>query len=143
MVEQRIEKKEILDDCNDVEEYLSKRLNWDEKQLMKFKTAFPVLFKYSVHKLREHIDYLLNETPYTIDEINGHIFIFRCNLLEIKCRIKEVHSLNYDAKLFVIASDRKTYLNKIKKLCRDTENGMKRFEMIERRVRKQKVSKGK
>lgn len=142
LVEKRIAKKEILDECEDVEEYLMKRLNWSEKQTQKFRVAFPVLFKYSVLKLREYIDYLLNETPYTIDDINGHIFIFRCNLLEIKCRINEFNSLNYSPKLFLLASDRNTYLKKVEKLCKDTVNGMTIYRSIERRVRERK-SKGK
>lgn len=142
LVEKRIEKKEVLDECRNVEEYLVKRLNWNETQTLKFRTAYPALFKYSVLKLREHIDYLLNETPYTIDDINGHIFIFRRNLLEIKCRINEFNSLNCSPKIFHLSSDRNSYLKKIEKLCKDTENGEEKFKLIEERVREQK-SKGK
>lgn len=143
MVEQRNEKKEILEDCEGAEQYLTKRLNWSEKQLTKYKIAYPVLFKTSVLKLNEHIDYLLNETSYTIDDINGHIFIFQCNLLEVKCRIKDMSMLNYTPKLYIIASSRNTYLKKIKKICRDVENGMEKYKLIERRVREQKLSKNK
>lgn len=133
-----MEKKAILDECEDVEEYLIKRLNWSEEQTQKFRVAYPVLFKSSVLKLREYIDYLLNETRYTIDDINGHIFIFRRNLHEIKCRINEFNSLNYSPKLYLLASDRNTYLKKIKKLCKNTEHGMAKYSLIERRLRDEK-----
>lgn len=130
-----------MDDCNSVEEYLTKRLNWNESHLAKFKTAFPVLFKFSVHKLSEHIDYLLNEASYTTDDINGHIFILRCSLTEIKCRLHELNALNYRPKLYLLASTRRSYLDKIKVLCREAENGMRKYEKIESRVRAQKSSK--
>lgn len=138
MVEQRNEKKDILEECEGAEQYLTKRLNWSEKQLANYKIAYPVLFKISVLKLNEYIEYLLNETSYTIDDINGHIFIFRCNLLEVKCRIEEMKTLDHTPKLYLVASSRSTYLRKIKKLCRDVENGMEKYKLIERRVRKGK-----
>lgn len=119
-----------------------KRLNWSESQTLKFRTVYPALFKYSVLKLHEYIDYLLNETPYTVDDINGHIFILRRSLLEIKCRINEFNSLNCLPKFVYLSSDRNSYLKKIAKLCKDTENGMEKFKLIEERVREQK-SKGK
>lgn len=141
MVEQRRKKNEILDNSKDVAEYLTKRLNWSEVQLEKFKDSFPGLFKHSVLKLNEQIEYLVNEAHYTVDDINGHIFIFRCNLLETKCRMNELESLGCRPKLAFVADDRKVYLKKVEKLCRKTENGLVKFQLIEKRVREQKASK--
>lgn len=141
LVEQRKHKNEILDDSKDVAEYLTKKLNWSEDQLEKFKHSYPALFKKSVLKLDEQIEFLVNEALYTIDEINEHIFIFRNSLLETKCRINELDSLGFRLKLSFVADDRKDYLKKIESLCQTTENGMAKFQLIEKRVREQKSSK--
>lgn len=139
LVEQRKKENEILEDSKDVAEYLMKKLNWSEEQLGKFNDSYPGLFRRSVLKLSEQIEYLVNEALYTVDEINEHIFIFRCNLLETKCRINELDSLGFRQKLALIADDREVYLRKVERLCRKIENGTAKFQLIEKRVREQKA----
>lgn len=104
------------------------------------KSAFPVMFKYSAIKVKNHVDFLLNDTYFTIDDINQHIFVLRRNLDELKCRLNELTSLDYVPELFEICYDKKRYLKVAEKACRNSTlaNSLDKFQTIEKRIKLRK-----
>lgn len=118
ILSKEIEGREILGESMNVAEYLSKQLNWNESTLNEKQKSFPVLFRYNIQKVENHLNFLQNEAGYTVDDINSNIFIFRSNFEELKHRFHELTKLDHRPKLYELSLARKLYLDRIKIICK-------------------------
>ncbi|KAJ6625704.1 Transcription termination factor, mitochondrial, partial [Pseudolycoriella hygida] len=99
-----VEEKQSLGDSNEIIDYLAKRLNWDKATEERVLRYHPPLAKCSVVKVKKHLDYLLNETHFTVDDINSNPAVFRSNLNELKLRINELREIGVvPKKLYTIS----------------------------------------
>lgn len=84
------------------------------------------------------MDYLLNETHFTIEDINSNVAVFRTNLDELKLRINELTAIGLKPrKLYSICLDRKRYLEMVGKFCRkkNCPVAFETFKSIEKRIK--------
>lgn len=139
--------KEILDDCSSTFDYISKRLNWDQADQEKALKRYPTIVKCHVTKVIEQkafalfisliikkkirvipndlnfqakklIDYLLNETHFTEDDITSCPRVFSHSVETLENRMKELQSIGLKPnRLYTICLDRKSYLKFIEKHC--------------------------
>lgn len=75
----------------------------------------PIIFYFQAKKL---IDYLLNETHFTEDNISSYPRVFSNSVETLENRMKELQSVELKPKrLYIICLDRKNYLKFIEKHC--------------------------
>lgn len=128
-----------LDKCEDIKNFLAERLAWSDEQTTKYQNTYPRLFNINISKLSETLDFLLNEASYTTDLVNGYLSIFNCDLLEVKCRLREYKSLNHQPKLYMLMQSPSKYLRQIKKICDAKDGGDAAYDTIEIRVCERKA----
>ncbi|XP_037049340.1 transcription termination factor, mitochondrial-like isoform X2 [Bradysia coprophila] len=138
-VAKRVDEKTVLGECADTVDYIAKRLNWDAAAKRKALKTYPPLVKCSVTKVKNHLDYLLNETHFTIDDINSTMAVFRTKLDELKLRMGELAAIGLvPRKLYSICLDKRSYLDMVWRFC-ERKNRPAAFELyksIEKRVKK-------
>jgi len=137
-VARQIEEKETLGESSTTLDYLADRLNWDETAKVKAVKYYPPLGKCSVLKVKRHLDYLLNETHFTIADISSNVSIFKTKLDELKLRMNELNAIGITpTKLYQICLAKKNYLEMIGKFCKKNES-QKTFDLfksIEKRIK--------
>ena len=89
--------------------------------------------------MKAHLDYLLNETHFTAEDINSNVAVFRTNLDELKLRMDELASIGLiPEKLYFICLDRKRYLERVGRFCmkKNCPVTLNKFRSIEKRIKK-------
>lgn len=85
------------------------------------------------------MDYLINETHFTIEEIASNATAAFCiNPDELKARLNELHSIGLIPRnLHTICVSRKRYLAKVAKYCKKRESPeiVEKFKLIEKRIK--------
>ncbi|XP_031621664.1 uncharacterized protein LOC116339767 [Contarinia nasturtii] len=141
-----VREKKLLEGFDDNLHYLAHRLNWTSANLKFAQHKYSKLNKSSLSKIKGHLDYILNETNFTANDITNSLFILNKSLDEIKARINEMTEIGAqsDLKLFTLAaiySGKNIYLKRIKNYC-DTklpgDAGEKAFAAIEMRIKQDK-----
>lgn len=90
--------------------------------------------------MKAHLDYLLNETHFTAEDISSNVSVFRRNLDELKLRMDELASIGLiPEKLYFICLDSKRYLERVGKFCtkKKCPVTLNRFKSIEKRIKNQ------
>lgn len=98
-------------------------------------------------QIREHLDYLLNETDFTTEDITNSLYILNKSLDEIKARVNEITQIggHKNSKLFTLANiyqGKNRYLKLIKNYCDTSLRGVageKAFATIEIRIKQEKL----
>lgn len=88
--------------------------------------------------MKAHLDYLLNETHFTTEDINSNVSVFRSNLDELQLRMNELASVGLiPGKLYFICLDRKRYLEMVGKFCtsKNCPDTLEGFRSIEKRIK--------
>lgn len=135
-----MEEKSALGEADNVAEFLSLQFGWDEQTLQSKKIAYPFLFKASVVKIQNHLNFLLNEANYTIEDINATLSIFQTKYDELKVRFFEMTEMNHRPKLYELKLSRTLYLRKIKIICHwdPTERNVEILRNCEKRLKGKK-----
>lgn len=97
-------------------------------------------------QLKEHLDYLLNETNFTADDLLYFPYIFARSVDEIKARIKEMTRIGAPITLPMIYQGKTRYLKFIRQYCTtklEDKPGDLAYATIEDRVKRQKTPKNK
>lgn len=84
------------------------------------------------------MDFLLNETHFTEDDISSYPRVFMNSLEKLRIRLEELATLKYVPKrLYIICLEQKRYLEIIEKHCRciNDESVWINFRKIERRIK--------
>lgn len=165
-IEKCIEEKKSLGESTNTVDYVAKRLNWDETAKQRALKQYPPLSKCSVLKVKlrlgifspyyqwsihqflfvsltqvkAHLDYILNETHFTVKDINSTLSVFRCNLGELQLRINELGKIGFTpTKLYQICLSKSQYLEMVAKFIatkNKTPDSVKTFMSIEKRIKK-------
>ncbi|XP_055301881.1 transcription termination factor, mitochondrial-like [Sitodiplosis mosellana] len=138
MIERQEKQRELLNGCGNAIDYIGKRLNWDEKTKISALKSCPALAKCNMTKIRQQLDFLLNETHFTEDDISSYPRVFTNSLKKLRTRMNELATVKYKAKrLYIICLERKRYLEIIEKHCQciDDENVWINFREIEKRIK--------
>lgn len=88
--------------------------------------------------MKAHIDYLLNETHFTIEDISSNVSVFRTNLDELKIRMNELTAIGLiPRKLYSICLAKRMYLEMVGKFCRKKNClvASETFKSIEKRIK--------
>lgn len=89
--------------------------------------------------MKAHLDYLLNETHFTSEDISSHVSVFGRNLDELKLRLNELHAIGLiPRKLYLLCLDSKRYLEMVGKFFREKNCPIIsfKFKSIEKRIKK-------
>lgn len=101
------------------------------------KQKYSILFNYSVKRVHDHLDFLLNEAKYTADEVNANIFILHKRPEDIRTRFMEMSKLNHRPKLYELQLSQMRYLKRIKTIYKKnpSEENLRLFNEIELRIK--------
>lgn len=72
-------------------------------------------------KIKEHLDYLLNESRFNAKDIPKCLYIFKRSLDDLKARVDELTRIGAPITIGVLHKNKTEYLKYVKKFC-DDEN---------------------
>lgn len=93
---------------------------------------------YMCIQVRNLLDFLLDDTHFTEDDITSYPRVFTNSLEKLKSRLDELATVNYiPRRLYIICLERKRYMEMIEKHCTDMGdvNIWNNFRKIERRIK--------
>lgn len=82
-------------------------------------------------QMKEHLDYFLNETQFSAQDITHFPYIFNRNIDEIKLRVVEMKRIGAPITLPMLYQGKTKYLKYIQKYCATPDD----FRIIENRLR--------
>lgn len=90
-------------------------------------------------KIKEHLDYLLNETRFNAEEIPKCLNIFNKNLDDLKARVDELSKIGAPVTIQALIKSKTEYLKHAKMFC-DEENDENKTTLlaIEKRLKSSK-----
>ncbi|XP_031635754.1 transcription termination factor, mitochondrial-like [Contarinia nasturtii] len=138
IIKRHAEQKDLLDDCSNAIEYLAKHLDWDRKTTQKALKSCPTLVKCNIIKIQKHLDFLLNETHFTKEDITSYPRVFNNSLETLRVRFNELAAIKcHPKRVYVICLEKKRYLEMIEKHCQsvDDKNVWEHFRKIEKRLK--------
>lgn len=84
------------------------------------------------------LDYLLNETNFTIDDINSYLTVFTASTDELRLRMNELTAIGFvPHRLYMICTHRTRYLEMVERFCvnKNCPDAFESFKLIEKRVK--------
>lgn len=70
-------------------------------------------------KIKEHLDYLLNEVRFDVKEISKRLYIFEKSLNEIKARVDELPKIGAPITVEALNKHKAHYMKYVKEYCNE------------------------